>query len=720
MEHRADLEEIIRSVKKKNLLLPDFQRGFVWDIEKQKSLVASVLARMPLGSILELQADSDEYGCRLLGRKEFLDMPKKEDIYVLLDGQQRLTVLANVFSNMVYYDYEKGGVLCQYKNLASVDLLNRFFLKLPSIEEIKTGKKKDSFGIYDLRFPLKNVEKEVPDFLTDEMEQMLEIKSFDEKSQEPYVPGKSGDLSIIKYCEGEADFLIPLYLLMEEEEHGSYSKLNKILSNIVDNVVFYRLECEYKSLEEEEKTAYIKRNLLDVHQEAVLEDGKIKEEQIEKEWRDQAKEEWAQKMLQYLLVCIRKLELHRITVPKTKRDRAIDIYENLNLGGITLSTFELVLAKAAKKGFGRDKNLHDMIVDYIQEPKTYPQELATENMESNVQAFIQRKKEYSASEHTGCYSSRKHQLNKKYTDAFLNILSLLSYVPDYEVEKIDISLIKREKILKLHERQICGNYKEACKGIDRACYFLQVRCGIRNIQELHYNLILVLLGYVLARDEYYQDKQIIKKLEAWYWIVIFSGKYDKDQNKNVISDLKSILESIQGGEYGWLREWQEKVFEMPGFSDEKTLLMETSVIPKNVIKNTICQFKLAETYKDLWYDKELNTLEEEADSYEEHHIVPLGTLNSNYKECERRNRNDKKSIFNSPLNYVYLTQKTNQKIGSQAVEYYIQQCNDTAVFELHLQPGWKAVDDEAVRNILKKRYKDVKAEITSRIAAMMK
>lgn len=720
MEQKADLEEIIKSVKKKNLLLPDFQRGFVWDIEKQKSLVASVLARMPLGSILELQADSDEYGCRLLGRKEFLDMPKKEDVYVLLDGQQRLTVLANVFSNMVYYDYENGGILKNYKNLASADLLNRFFLKLPGIEEIKTEKKKDSFGVYNLKFPLKNVEKEVPDFLTDEMEQMLEIKSFDEKSEEPYVPGKSSDLSIIKYCEREENFLIPLYLLMEEEEHGSYSKLNKILSNIVDNVVFYRLECEYKSLEEGEKTAYIKHNLIDVHQEAVLKDGKINEEQIEKEWRDQAKEEWAQKMLQYLLVCIRKLELHKITVSKTKRDRAIDIYENLNLGGITLSTFELVLAKAAKKGFERDKNLHDKIVDYIQEPKEYPQELATESMESNFQAFVEREKEYSASEYTGCYNNRKHKLNKKYTDAFLNVLSLLSYVPDYDVEKIDISMIKRDKILKLNERQICGNYKEACKGIDRACYFLQVRCGIRNIQELHYNLILVLLGYILSRDDYYGDKNIIKKLEAWYWIVIFSGKYDKDQNKNVISDLKSILESIQGQEYGWLREWQEKVFEMPGFSDEKTLLLETSVIPKNVIKNTICQFKLAETYKDLLYDAELSTLEEEADSYEEHHIVPLGTLSGNWKECERRNRNDKRSIFNSPLNYVYLPKKTNQKIGSQAVEYYIRQCNDTAVFELHLQPDWKAVDDEAVRDILRKRYKDVKAEITARIDAMMK
>lgn len=720
MEQKADLEEIVRSVKKKNLLLPDFQRGFVWDIEKQKSLVASVLARMPLGSILELQADSDEYGCRLLGRKEFLDMPKKEDVYVLLDGQQRLTVLANVFSNMVYYDYENGGILKTYKNLASTDLLNRFFLKLPDIEEIKTGKKKDSFGVYDLRFPIKNVEKEVPDFLTDEIEQMLEIKSFDEKSEEAYVPHKSGDLSIIKYCERREDFLIPLYLLMEEEEHGSYAKLNRILSNIVDNVVFYRLECEYKILNKEEKIAYIESNFTDVRKNEVLKNGEIIEEQLENEWKDQAKEEWAQKMLQYLLVCIRKLELHRIRVPKTKRDRAIDIYENLNLGGVTLSTFELVLAKAAKKGFDKDKNLHDMIVDYIQEPKKYPQELATENMEPNFQAFVEREKEYSASEHTGCYNSRKHQLNKKYTDAFLNVLSLLSYVPDYNVEKIDILLIKREKILKLNEELICSNYRDACKGIDRACCFLQVRCGIRKIQELHYNLILVLLGYVLARDDYYQDKNIIKKLEAWYWIVIFSGKYDKDQNKNVISDLKAVLKSIQGQDYGWLREWQEKVFEMPGFSDEKTLLLETSIIPKNVIKNTICQFKLAETYKDLLYDGELNTLEEEADSYEEHHIVPLGTLSSNCKECERRNRNDKKSIFNSPLNYVFLPKKTNQKIGNQAVEYYIRQCNETAVFELHLQPGWKAVDDESVRNILRKRYKAVKAEVTARIDAMMK
>ncbi len=128
---------------------------------------------------------------------------------------------------------------------------------------------------------------------------------------------------------------------------------------------------------------------------------------------------------------------------KSDRNRAIDIYENLNIGGISLSTFELVLAKAAKKKLASNKNLFDLIVDDIQRTKKYDEKIVPDRMKKYYKCFIDTIGMYSASDRLGCFDEKKNQLNKKYTDIFLNVLSLICYVPDYQ--KIEWSyLILRE------------------------------------------------------------------------------------------------------------------------------------------------------------------------------------------------------------------------------------------------------------------------------------
>ena len=46
-------------IKKNLILLPDFQRNFVWnDPDIQRDLVASVIAKLPIGSILLLSTNN--------------------------------------------------------------------------------------------------------------------------------------------------------------------------------------------------------------------------------------------------------------------------------------------------------------------------------------------------------------------------------------------------------------------------------------------------------------------------------------------------------------------------------------------------------------------------------------------------------------------------------------------------------------------------------------
>lgn len=100
------LSSVIDKIVNREILLPDFQRGFVWnDEEKQSKLVASVLAKMPVGSILLLSSNSNDYAYKLIGckeRKTSAELGITGEILALLDGQQRVTVLTNAFSNVIF------------------------------------------------------------------------------------------------------------------------------------------------------------------------------------------------------------------------------------------------------------------------------------------------------------------------------------------------------------------------------------------------------------------------------------------------------------------------------------------------------------------------------------------------------------------------------------------------------------------------------------------
>lgn len=67
-ETKSNLTTVIEQINKHEILIPDFQRKFVWkDEEQQKKLVASVLCKMPIGSILLLQANPNDYAAKVIG-----------------------------------------------------------------------------------------------------------------------------------------------------------------------------------------------------------------------------------------------------------------------------------------------------------------------------------------------------------------------------------------------------------------------------------------------------------------------------------------------------------------------------------------------------------------------------------------------------------------------------------------------------------------------------
>ena len=90
---KTPLQDLLERAHVLGLQLPDFQRGWVWDDERIKSLLASVSASFPIGAVMLLQTGGDHIRFKprpLAGTDETLHADPET---LILDGQQRLTSL---------------------------------------------------------------------------------------------------------------------------------------------------------------------------------------------------------------------------------------------------------------------------------------------------------------------------------------------------------------------------------------------------------------------------------------------------------------------------------------------------------------------------------------------------------------------------------------------------------------------------------------------------
>ena len=174
------LSKFISRIQSNEILLPDFQRKFVWtEVDTQQRLIASVLASLPIGSVLLLEGDSGEFVSKQLGRKNKLDVSGTSQRNYLLDGQQRLTVLSNVFSNTILKDVKNFKT-----DLAHESLKRRFYLKFSGINSRFV--QNDLFGLSSLSFTFDPTDE--PNFSSNDIYDLIysdDLKTMDETPFDP-------------------------------------------------------------------------------------------------------------------------------------------------------------------------------------------------------------------------------------------------------------------------------------------------------------------------------------------------------------------------------------------------------------------------------------------------------------------------------------------------------------------------------------------------------
>ena len=91
---KTALQDLLAQAHNGKLQLPDFQRGWVWDDDRIKGLLASVSVSFPIGAIMLLETGGEHVRFKphpLAGTQDRLRTVKPETL--ILDGQQRLTSL---------------------------------------------------------------------------------------------------------------------------------------------------------------------------------------------------------------------------------------------------------------------------------------------------------------------------------------------------------------------------------------------------------------------------------------------------------------------------------------------------------------------------------------------------------------------------------------------------------------------------------------------------
>ncbi|GAB6181776.1 DUF262 domain-containing protein [Desulfotomaculum defluvii] len=119
------LSEYLEEVHNENILVPQFQRDFVWKKAKMLKLASSLLKGYPIGSFLLMQ-NSGEYACKSVdgvitesnvndqhvnSEQIGINLNEKANSLLVLDGQQRSTTAYQIFYGKgkyrFYFNYKK-------------------------------------------------------------------------------------------------------------------------------------------------------------------------------------------------------------------------------------------------------------------------------------------------------------------------------------------------------------------------------------------------------------------------------------------------------------------------------------------------------------------------------------------------------------------------------------------------------------------------------------
>lgn len=705
---KISLKELLEKNDSGKLVLPDFQRDFEWDKEGQKKLLASFLAQLPIGSLLLLKGEKEHFAAKKLCYIDPLKQSeRREECWYLLDGQQRVTSLKTFFSDL-YSNTEDWKET--HKSLYN-DLNMRWFLKVtPQNDE-------DIFGWKKLRF--EGFRDYEPSMIGDYIyfKKILRSKDFywyhpDYKSIDSNHKIREGAKKRNDIATNAADSrLIPLYSLYDLGGHPLHAQVLEKLKNI-------RIEELKAEVEEGDYSIIDILSWIEPEIEANLNDQTF----VESAWmRLGAK--WVQDVInQFEKILEQNISI--IELESNEISRAISIFENINLGGTKLNTFDLIVAKAARSSNEYEGSLSQKITQQLNEKISIPPVLCKRTIGVKPTDFN--------SESMNVFADNK--ISRSFKDMYLNLLSIESYFEYGNLTNLRVDYIKRKKILEISHEKIHESTDRVVLALQKTLAFLNTRLGVTEINKISYELMMLPISYLFINPVNFENETILDKIEYWYWVSIFGGAYRESQNTRCVKDISLLYQWCVEGIDNPFKYLHEKVLKEDGYTDLETLLMKNEAHNvRESVSDTIIQYTLSKQPTDLlrhegvqvplnpWDISKKIPIELPNDKFQlevhEHHIVPIASV-STIEESAKKIRSQKGNLLNSPLNKTLISSKTNLIIRDKSIQRYYQSIDDDSKVR-HFIPIDNKMDQlECVESFLKSRFNLIRTDLISYLSKL--
>ena len=99
--------DLIRDIENGTLKIPQFQRDFVWDIDKTAELLDSILKGYPIGTFIIWQTKDRINNIKNIGNQELPETMEGTEVHYILDGQQRITSLFAAYKGVTVPSKDK-------------------------------------------------------------------------------------------------------------------------------------------------------------------------------------------------------------------------------------------------------------------------------------------------------------------------------------------------------------------------------------------------------------------------------------------------------------------------------------------------------------------------------------------------------------------------------------------------------------------------------------
>ncbi|MDJ0715556.1 MAG: DUF262 domain-containing protein [Prochloraceae cyanobacterium] len=576
--------QLLYSLRQGDLLLPNFQRPFVWNPERWQSLMASIILEYPVGqALIGTEADSHIMSVRKplsipektlhetfiqkanlkpedlknIKVTQYLQKGKAYSCEYLLDGQQRLTAL----------DLMLGTAFHCASNELNRNYRLRWFLNL------------NKLGLENLQWP--NT-RDMPHEEACEAIVFVKYKKTDKNS--PYYYEKSdsdlSDFCTVKTLQTqvgiEEGIYVPLDKLYSEDENSNSLQFDPTF--IID-LFEERQEIILNQTQEGKK---------------LKENKSILEHEVYKERLKNLKREfskWRSK-LEATLNNIINFEFPVLEVPSKEFDRLAGIFSVINMGGVELSTFDLLVAKTTTVDSSLREIVKSACVESSKDFKKYlsiipesAKELSIDDFwnigkflgEKNTDEIVKGREFPESIARSFAQTIVLHaKLSKALGDDWCTRSNALS---SYRENKTDPDLITNRDykeaarsilriddwgysdklILALSREEVQKVQAQAAKQLLRAYFFMKARLGILKLSYFPYRQMDLVLATVLTDSVWKKLNQdptgnIMQKLQWWYWGSIFGGAYQKAYSsidKRVLADIPRLLAYISKPSIKW-------------------------------------------------------------------------------------------------------------------------------------------------------------------------